>query len=76
VVRLAGSERQSTLPSERRLFVRGRCRGTHASGQGKIRATLIGAQPNMRLKLTAPSCCGGHLFVKSSRSRRSLNAVR
>ena len=21
--------------------------------------------PNTRLKLSAPSCCGGHLFVKS-----------
>ena len=35
------------------------------------------AQPlNKRLKLTAPSCCGGHRFVKSSSSRRSLSAFR
>jgi hypothetical protein len=33
-------------------------------------------QPNKRLKLTAPFRCGGHLFVKSSRSRRSLSAIR
>ena len=36
----------------------------------------IGAQPNTRLKLTAPSCWGGHLFVESSMSRRSLSAFR
>ncbi len=32
--------------------------------------------PNTRLKLTAPSCCGNLLFVKSSSSRRSLGAFR
>jgi hypothetical protein len=32
--------------------------------------------PNMRLKLPAPFCCGGHRFVKTSRSRRSLSAIR
>ena len=33
-------------------------------------------QPNMRLKLAAPSCCGGHRFVTMNASRRSLSAVR
>jgi hypothetical protein len=31
---------------------------------------------NMRLKLAAPSCWGGHRFVKSSSVRRSLSAIR
>ena len=34
------------------------------------------AVPNKRLKLAAPSYCGGHSFVKSCRSRRSLGAIR
>jgi len=37
---------------------------------------LLGAAPNKRLKLAAPSWYGGHLFVKSSSSRRSLSAIR
>ncbi len=36
----------------------------------------VGAPPNTRVKLTAPFFCGGLLFVKSSRSRRSLSAIR
>ena len=32
--------------------------------------------PNTRLKLAAPSCCGGHPFVKRTTSRRSLSAFR
>ncbi len=32
--------------------------------------------PNTRVKLAAPPCCGGHLFVNIQASRRSLRAVR
>ena len=32
--------------------------------------------PNLRLKLAAPCCCGGHRFVTSSSVRRSLGASR
>ena len=32
--------------------------------------------PNIRLKLAAPSCCGGPLFAKSSTSRSCLSASR
>ncbi len=34
------------------------------------------ALPNMRLKLSAPFFCGGHLFVIVKASRRSLSAIR
>jgi len=44
--------------------------------RGGSRATIFGAQPNKRLKLAAPSCCGSLLFVNTSRSRRSLGAPR
>ena len=36
----------------------------------------LGVQPNMRLKLSAPSCCGGLLFVNMKAARRSLSAIR
>ncbi len=32
--------------------------------------------PNMRVKLSAPSCYGGHLFVNVQVWRRSLGAFR
>jgi hypothetical protein len=46
--------------------------GPRASGQGRSSATLIGAQPNKRLKLTARVDCGMNL----SSARRSLSAIR
>jgi hypothetical protein len=36
----------------------------------------LGQPPNMRLKLTAPSCWGGHRFVEPYTVRRSLSAIR
>jgi hypothetical protein len=38
--------------------------------------TLDELLPNTRLKLAAPSCCGGHLFVIVKATRRSLGAFR
>ena len=34
------------------------------------------APPNTRLKLSAPSCCGGPRFVRVKATRRSLSAFR
>ncbi len=36
----------------------------------------VGAQPNTRLKLSAPIFCGGHRFVNVNAARRSLSAIR
>jgi len=37
---------------------------------------MTSSPPNKRLKLTAPSFCGGHLFVTGTATRRSLSAFR
>jgi hypothetical protein len=44
--------------------------------EGGTRATLIGAQPNQRLKLTPPGVCGRIPFVVIPVRRRSLAAIR
>src|SRR5256885_759478 len=36
---------------------------------------MLAMQPNKRLKLAAPSCCGSLVFVKSSSRRRSLGRI-
>jgi len=43
---------------------------------GGRRATIIGAQPNKRLKLTAPGVYGRIPFVNIPVRRRSLGAIR
>ena len=43
---------------------------------GPAGESLSRAPPNTRLKLAAPSCCGGHRFVNVLASRRSLSAFR
>src|SRR5215475_14414650 len=44
-----------------------------SSGAG---ASLVRVQPNMRLKLAAPTSKGTHLFVNDQTLRRSLSAIR
>jgi len=44
--------------------------------RGESRATIIGAQPNQRLKLTAPVICCKLAFVNIRVRRRSLGAPR
>ena len=39
-------------------------------------STIRTVPPNKRLKLAAPSCCGGHPFVNVIATRRSLSAIR
>jgi len=51
------------------------CPSTSNPASGSERS-LFCAQPNKRLKLSAPLFCGGHLFVNTENLRRSLSAFR
>ena len=41
-----------------------------------LRWAQLNVLPNMRLKLTAPTSKGSHLFVNTTAPRRSLGAIR
>jgi hypothetical protein len=84
---MVSSEQRSTLPKTSPVIVRvAAVRAVRDSCDGWIRATLFGAQPNMRVKLAAPALGGSGFrpdgrfaripFVNTLVWRRSLRAVR
>ncbi len=58
------------------VIIKKRWAGSQAAEPGETRATIFGAQPNKRLKLSAPVVCGRIPFVNVKARRRSLGAPR
>jgi hypothetical protein len=68
-----GTSRRAVVSSEPRSYVQSFCQyGGLVAGQW----CFCVERPNKRFKLSAPSFCGGHRFVKVKASRRSLSAIR
>ena len=68
----SGQDFRRSSRSVNALFTSARAAGTRTSRH----PTVAGTPPNKRLKLTASSCCGNLLFVRSSSQRCSVSAIR
>ena len=74
---LVRSERRSSRPVRAAVIIKETvARALEPRRWGESRTTIISAQPNQRLKLTAPVFCGRIAFVTMKAWRRSLGASR